>query len=80
MKSRTLEAADAVNRPILDAALVDHEKHMRALCHWIRQRLKTPWGKRHLQSGPNAISDLCSEGHTAATVMWEMYGGEECPK
>lgn len=74
MTSRTLEAASPVNRRILDAALIDHEKHYRAMCSWIRQALRTPWGKRHLISGPAAVSDIFSEGHTAATVIWETYG------
>lgn len=74
--SPTLEHADATNRPILERALIEHDKHYWCLCKYIEQQLKKPKSRRNWWSGPEAISALLGEGHTAATVIWETYSGE----
>lgn len=76
MTSRTLLNANCENRPILEAALVNHRAHYWSLCQWVSQELKKPARSRKFHSGPHALSMLLGEGHTAATVIWETYAGE----
>lgn len=71
--SATLARANAVNRPILENALIDHDKHYWCLCRWIEGEMKKPKRSRQWWSGPEAIGRLLGEGSTAATVIWETY-------
>ena len=76
--SPTLEHASDTNRPILESALVEHDKHYWCLCEYVKTELKKPKRSRRWWSGPEAIGDLLGEGHTAATVIWETYTAP-CP-
>jgi len=68
-----LQRADTVNKPILIAALDEHDKHYWCLCRWIEREIAKPKRNRRWWSGPEAISELLCEGATAATVIWETY-------
>ena len=48
--------------------------HYRALCSWIRYQMKYAHCKHRFVSGPGALSDILCEGHTVASVIWEIYG------
>jgi len=71
--SPTLERANAVNKPILEHALIDHDKHYWCLCRWIEGEIAKPKRNRKWWSGPEAIARILGEGSTAATVIWETY-------
>ena len=71
--SGTLQRANAVNKPILESALIEHDKHYWCLCRWVEREITKPKRNRRWWSGPEAIADLLGEGSTAATVIWETY-------
>ena len=72
-ESATLQRANSVNKPILEHALIDHDKHYWCLCRWVEHEIAKPKRSRRWWSGPEAVADLLGEGSTAATVIWETY-------
>lgn len=77
--SRTLKHLDDTNTAIVLNALDNHAKHYRCLCHWIRREIAKPKRSRKFFTGPEAVGILLAEGHTVATVIWEIYGEEQKP-
>ena len=73
--SSLIDRLDEPNRSICKNAMEEHDKHYRALCCWIRHRIKKR-GKNRCLSGPGQLSEILSEGHTVACCIWEKYTGE----